>query len=227
VHKVVPFVGELIPAPELKDTHVICFGSYSMRHVAKRCGWTPGVFDLFEQDFGKQLAHWGTHLLNAGSVVSTFEDAQFTAEEHFVRPTTDSKCFAGRVFGRDEFTQWQKTVCELGLTDGSSLTPGTEVQLARPIMIHAEYRYWIVKGAIVTRSLYKRGSRVFSSPEVDARIDAYVTERVREWQPHDAFVIDVCDTEEGLKIVELNTLNAAGFYAADVQKLVLALEESF
>lgn len=40
-------------------------------------------------------------------------------------------------------------------------------------------------------------------------------------------MIDVCDTEEGMKIVELNTLNAAGFYAADVQKLVLALEEAF
>lgn len=227
VHKVVPFVGELIPAPELKDQKVICFGSYSMRHVAKREGWTPGVFDLFEQDFGKQLAHWGTQLLNAGSEVSAFKDARFTADELFVRPTTDSKCFAGRVFSRDEFSEWQKTVCALGLSDGSSLTPETEVQLARPIVIHAEYRYWIVKGAIVTRSLYKRGSRVFSSSEVDQRIDEYVLERIGEWQPHDAFVIDVCDTEEGMRIVELNTLNAAGFYAADVQKLVLALEEAF
>ena len=28
-------------------------------------------------------------------------------------------------------------------------------------------------------------------------------------------------------LVELNTLNAVGFYAADVQKLVLVLEETF
>jgi hypothetical protein len=30
-----------------------------------------------------------------------------------------------------------------------------------------------------------------------------------------------------MMIVELNTLNAAGFYAADMQKLVVALETAF
>ncbi len=227
VHKVVPFVGELIPAPAPASSNVICFGSYSMRHVAKRNGWTPGVFDLFEQDFAVQLSHWGEHMLNAGSVVSAFKDATFTTEEMFVRPTNDSKYFAGRVFSREEFTQWQRVVCALGVDAGSTLTPETQVQVARPLQLHAEYRYWIVKGSIVTRSLYKRGSRVFSSSEVDDRVDAYVAERVREWAPHEAFVIDVCDTADGLRIVELNTINASGFYAGDVQKLVLALEEKF
>ncbi len=36
VHKVVPFVGELLPEPALEHHNVICFGSYSMRHVACR-----------------------------------------------------------------------------------------------------------------------------------------------------------------------------------------------
>lgn len=68
---------------------------------------------------------------------------------------------------------------------------------------------------------------MLASQAVDERVDAFVRERVREWTPHEAFVIDVCDTEAGLRIVELNTMNAAGFYAADVQKLVLVLEERF
>ncbi len=51
--------------------------------------------------------------------------------------------------------------------------------------------------------------------------------RVAEWQPHEAFVVDVCELDEGLKVLELNTLNAAGFYAADVQRLVVALEDAF
>jgi hypothetical protein len=227
VHKVIPFIGELIPAPVLDHTSVICFGTYSMRHVAKRNGWTPGVFDLFDHDFNRQLERWGEHLLNARSVVAPFQDARFPEELMFVRPTTDSKCFAGRVFSREEFTQWQHDVCALNLDDGSSLTPKTEVQLAHPVVIHAEYRYWIVKGNLVTRSLYKRGSRVIASSEVDERVDRFVAARVAEWQPNEAFVIDVCDTEEGLKIVEINTLNAAGFYAADLQKLVLSLNETF
>jgi hypothetical protein len=45
------------------------------------------------------------------------------------------------------------------------------------------------------------------------------------WQPQRAFVLDVAETADGPKIVEINTLNSAGFYAADIQRIVLALEE--
>lgn len=226
-HKVVPFVGELLPDPEIGHRNVICMGSYSMRHVAKKRGWYPGVFDLVEQDFAQQMLHWGERMLNAGSVVSKFRDAVFTGEFLFVRPCNDTKYFAGRVFAREEFIGWQRSVCALGLDDVSSLTPDTMIQLARPLEIYAEYRYWVVRGRIVTSSLYKRGDKVMYSSDVDARFDAYVRECLDQWMPHEAFVIDVCDTPEGIRIVEINTLNASGFYAGDMQRLVLALEEAY
>ncbi|BBB65951.1 hypothetical protein UNDYM_1698 [Undibacterium sp. YM2] len=227
VHKVVPFIGELEPPAVIEHDNVICIGSYSMRHVAKRNGWAPGVFDLFEQDFEQQLKHWGEHMLNAGSVISSFAEAVFTEDLMFIRPTNDSKYFAGRVFSREEFETWQKKVCDLKLDDGSSLTPQTLIQVMKPIAIYCEARFWVIKGRIITKSIYKRGDRVIYSSEVDDSFAHYVEERIREWQPHEAFVIDVCDTEMGLKIVEINTLNSSGFYAGDVQKLVLALEEAF
>ncbi len=227
VHKVVPFVGELLPEPVLDHSNVICMGTYSMRHVARRNGWRPGVFDLIEQDFEIQKAHWGEHMLNFASVVTPFRDATFTADLMFVRPTNDMKYFAGRIFEREEFLDWHRRVCELNLEDGSTLTPETPIQLAPPVVIHAEYRYWVVKGRIVTRSLYKRGDQVFYSDEVDECLDRYVEERIAEWSPHETFVIDVCDTPDGIRIVEINTLNASGFYAADVQKLVLSLQEAY
>lgn len=37
-------------------------------------------------------------------------------------------------------------------------------------------------------------------------------------------MLDVCETDEGMKIVEINTINAAGFYAANVTDLVLSIE---
>lgn len=227
VHRVVPFVGELEPPAVVGHDNVICIGSYSMRHAAKRHGWTPGVFDLFEQDFGQQLKHWGEHMLNASSVISSFADAVFTDDFMFVRPCNDSKYFAGRVFSREEFETWQIQVCDLQLEDGSSLTPQTLIQVVKPILIYCEARFWVVKGCIITKSIYKRGDRVIYSSEVDDSFTQYVEERIEEWQPHEAFVIDVCDTGLGLKIVEINTLNSSGFYAGDVQKLVLALEEAF
>lgn len=227
IHKVVPFVGELVPEPELTHNNVLCMGSYSMRHAAAKNNWYPGVFDLFDQDFEQQLAHWHDHMLNAGSVVSAFSDATFTEAQMFVRPTNDSKHFAGRLFSREEFETWQRSVCELNLDYGNSLTPQTKIQLAKPITIFAEYRFWIVKGTIVTRSLYKRGDRVMYASDVDERFARYVEERLLEWAPHETFVMDVCDTPDGIKIVEINTLNSSGFYAGDVQRLVLALDEAY
>lgn len=230
IHKVVPFVGELVPDPELDTKNVICMGSYSMRHAAKKSEWNPGVFDLEPFDFRVQLEHWGELMLNHDSVVSRFQDADFTDRDpHFVRPIHDSKVFAGRVYDYDEFWEWKRKVCVLEHDYGDSLTKDTLIQVCRPKEIYSEHRFWVVKGWIVTCSTYKIGDRVIYKPEneVDDRFKEFVEGCVGPWQPHDAFVIDVADTPDGIKIVEINTLNSAGFYAADMQKLVMALEDNF
>lgn len=224
VHKVVPFVGTLEPEPVLQAAKAVCFGSYSMRHAAKAHGWTPGVYDLFDQDFLAQKAAWGERMLNADSRVMAFRDVRLDGPT-FLRPIDDSKYFAGRVFDAEEFEAWRRQVCDLGEDHGTSLAPTTLVQLCTPRTIHAEYRYWIVGGEIATKSLYKLGHRVVYAAEVDARMDDFVRQAIADWQPHRAFVIDVCDTPEGPRIVEINTINAAGFYAGDVQRLVAAIEE--
>jgi hypothetical protein len=227
VHKVIPFVGELLPELVLDHKNVICMGSYSMRHCAKKNAWIPGVFDLFEQDFEKQKQHWGQHMLNYNSVVGKFKDIKFTIEDMFVKPINDSKVFAGHVFSKIEFEDWQQRVCELGEDNGSSLNPDTIVQACEPLMIYSEYRFWVVKHEIVTKSMYKQGDRVIYSPKVDERFSEFVESRISEWSPHETFVIDVCETEDGIKIVEINTLNSSGFYEGDVQKLVMKLQESY
>lgn len=224
VHKVVPFIGELIPPPAPRAPKVVCFGSYSMRHTAKKEGWKPGVYDLFEHDFLEQRSVWRDKMLNYDSQVLPFKDAVIT-EATFMRPIDDSKYFAGKVFGVDEFNEWQKNVCVLEHDYGNSMTKDTLIQVCTPKDIFAEYRFWVVNGKIITASLYKRGDRVIYSSEVDQRFYDFVDECVTTWRPHRAFVIDVCDTPDGLKIVEINTLNSAGFYAGNIQRLVEALEE--
>jgi hypothetical protein len=54
--------------------------------------------------------------------------------------------------------------------------------------------------------------------------DISLSMRTSAWQPHRAYVLDVCETPDGMKIVEINTINASGFYAGNVQDIVLALE---
>lgn len=252
VHKVVPFVGELIPDVTNKSgTKVICFGSYSLRHTAKRKGWTPGVYDLFEQNFVEQLKHWGKMLLNADCTVIAFKDADLLIPQ-FIRPIDDSKYFAGRVFEPDEWNAWVKSIVADHHDYGSGLTPDTLVQICHPKRIIAEYRYWIVDQQIVTRSLYKRGGKVIYSNkdwDIPKEADSFAWRvlqtdlergigvngvitlnagRGRGWRPHDAFVLDICSIEGSeqpeWRIVEINTINSAGFYAGNVVEIINALE---
>ena len=84
------------------------------------------------------------------------------------------------------------------------------------------------KGNIVTSSTYKLGSTViYQSLPKENIYEQFARDRISEWQPHDSFVIDIADTEKGLKVVEINTLNSCGFYAADIQKLLIALETEY
>lgn len=226
IHKVIPFVGELLPEPNLDTKHVVCMGSYSLRHAAVKYNWNPGVWDLEPFDFTKQLQHWGTHMLNHDADVCRFEDANFE-DIAFIRPIHDSKVFAGGIFEQQEFYEWKRKVCVLEHDYGTSLSKDTLVQVCKPKGIYSEHRFWVIKGQVVTSSTYKIGKRVQYESLIDKRFQEFAEARIAEWEPHDAFVIDVCECEEGLKIVEINTLNSSGFYAADIQKLVIAIEEAF
>lgn len=226
VHKVIPFVGELTDPPELSTDNVICMGSYSLRHVAKKEGWTPGVFDLEPFDFTEQLKHWGSYMLNYDATVVRFADVSYEGSA-FLRPIQDSKVFAGGVFDHEDFNEWQRKVCVLEEDYGSTLSKDTLVQVCRLRKIYSEHRFWVVKGKVVTSSTYKLGRRVQYETLIDPRFQEFAEMCIAEWQPHEAFVIDICDCEDGLKVVEINTLNSSGFYAADIQKLVMALEDTF
>ena len=226
-HKVVPFVGTLSPEPTVGHDNVICFGSYSMRHAAKLYGWKPGVFDVGPFDFTVQKSHWGNLMLNHDSEVMEFQDVRLT-KPTFMRPVDDSKYFSGRVFDPESFEDWQHKVCNIGVDPGITLSPGTLVQVSPIKEIWSEYRFWIVNRRIVTASRYKMGDTVIYSSDVDYRFHWFVSSLLESgWQPSEAYVMDVCETPEGISIVEINTINSSGFYAADVQKLVFELESAF
>ncbi len=227
MHEVVPFVGALIPEPDISTDNAICVGSYSMRHAARRYGWNPGVFDLEPYGFEEQRRHWGDHLLNADASIVPFKEVSLGSGSHFIRPVDDTKSFAGRVFDVGEFAEWQEKVVALGPGADISLNADTLVQVSAPKEILQEVRCWIAEGEVVTASTYKRGAMVVYSDQVDDRFIDFATELVsppRGWSPQKAFCLDVCEIPGGLKIVEINSINSAGFYAADMQKLVMALD---
>lgn len=225
VHKIIPFIGGIEPDIDI-DGPVMLMGPYSMLRVAQRKGWTPGVFDLSQVTYGEHIAHWGGHMLNADAIFCAFSDVgeNVADDVFFMRPVFDSKVFAGKVFDLDEYAKWRHSVVVLGEDDGAGLRADTRVMVSSPKVISREYRLWVVDGRVVTASLYRQGGRSIHSPIVEDSIKSFGRERASEWMPNRAFVLDVAQLPDGsLKVVETNTINAAGLYAADVGSLVEAI----
>ena len=103
----------------------------------------------------------------------------------------------------------------------------TLIQIALPKKILKEFRFWVVNGRVVTGSQYMIGNRVVLNSIVDNGAVDFAQKMVDQFQIADAFVIDIAMTNDGYRIVECGCINCAGFYKADMQKLITSLESYF
>ena len=230
-HSVVPFIGDLIPEPSVPNPEaVILFGSYTLWKYAEAHRYWPGVFKL------RPFVHetiWHPYLLNG-------RDARFIelrdipvqliddGKTWFVRCVEDSKEEPGNVKSSGDIIRMAEQVLTLEpdeIPDGS-LCHSTVLMLTEPVHILKEWRLWIVGGQVITYSLYKDGANVIHRHDIDEDVLEFA-QRLVNLNPHyaEAYVMDICRTDAGLKLLETNCINAAGFYAADLSKLVIALED--
>ncbi|MBM7066138.1 ATP-grasp domain-containing protein [Actibacterium sp. 188UL27-1] len=230
-HKVVPFLGELIPEPIIEDPdRVVMFGSYALWRYADMHGLKPGIFRI--EPF-LHRAVWHPFLVNGtdAQVLSLRDIPEQLVDDGrllFIRPIEDNKEIAGSVKSTDEILDLARKVLALDLSDIpiGSLRHDTQLMLTRPVRILQEWRLWVVAGKIVTYSLYREGAQVVYRPEIDDDALRFAQQMVELNHGYAAaYVIDVCRTEAGLQMLETNCLNAAGFYAADLGKLATAIED--
>lgn len=85
----------------------------------------------------------------------------------------------------------------------------------------------MVDGKIITASTYRRGSFKYYSDVVDADAIEFAQKMVDIFQLAKCFVIDVCLSGGEWKIVECGSISCAGFYAADMQKLIMSIEDAY
>lgn len=226
MHRCVPFVGTLEPEPPPIEAPVIVMGSYSMARHAPTYGWKPGAW-LDNLDFRIQREHWGDLMLNADAKCTTI-DAFIgpIGGQCFVRPVDDTKGFTGTVFDQQGWQQFRDGVLRIaGDSSKPTVTPLDEIMVCSTKKIWSETRTWVVDGRVVIASGYKIGTtkRYTAPSQIDGVITEYAQACVDCWQPNAAFVLDVADTPEGLKILEINNINAAGLYRGDMLRLVSAL----
>lgn len=232
--KVVPFEGRLEPIEgELPPpgSDAIVMGSYTLSRVARDMGWRPGSF-LDNLDFRVQRERWGELMLNYDAQVYEFTAVPFQEQPFFMRPVHDTKAFTGTVLDWGQYEGWRDGLLRcpeladpvydpLGV---NLLTTSTPVMVCSKKEILTETRFWVVDGRVVTSSGYKIGTlKRYREPwETDPNMYEFV--EGLEWRPNAAHVIDIARTPDGDRIIEVNNLNSAGFYRANLWQLVDALE---
>ena len=222
--KVIPFYDEVEFETDRKD--IFPFGSLTMARICKKYGWNPGFMLNDNYDYLVYKDYYKDNLLNYDSKIIKFGDEDFFSEKiFFARPTKDTKVFTGRVFDMEQWRDFRN----YSLTNGHStvLDKDNDIQISTIKQIQQEIRFWIVKGEIVTASQYRLGNRLLFNDIIDSSAYDYCREMIKVFQLNDAFVMDICLCNDEYKIVECGCINCAGFYKADMQKILFAVEENF
>lgn len=226
VIKTIPFSDTIEPNLFISGP-VAVIGSYTLVRIAAAREWGPGVFMSPQID----LLYYGAeavlrpHLLNSDGEPRLFGDVKLTAPM-FVRPTGDGKQFIGKVYAPDEFEAWQELIRRGEQESGMEITSNSPVWVATPKEIIAEYRFFVVDGEIVASSMYKLNGVKREDDWVPRQATEFAQRMVALWQPDRAFVIDIAEgpNTSQFKIVEYNCINAAGWYKANVSKIIQAID---
>lgn len=222
--KVFPFTDKVVFITDRKDIFV--FGSLKLARISKQFGWKPGSFMNDNHDFQVYKNYYRENLLNWDSKIIRFGDLDFFNKEiFFARPTKDTKVFTGQVYDMESWREFRDNA----LTNGHStiLDEDTLIQISSVKKIYQEIRFWIIKGQIITASQYKLGNSLFLNDIIDNEATEFCYKMIDIFQLADAFVMDICKTDKGFKIVECGCINCAGFYKVDLQKVLIALEHNF
>ncbi len=222
--KVLPFIDTVDFKTNRKDVFV--FGALKLAKISKQEEWTPGSLMTLNHDYMIYKDFYREHLLNYDSKIHKFGFSfDWDSQYKFIRPTEDTKVFNGKVY--DEI-EWKEFV-QYSMTNGHStvLNEDTYIQVSTPKEIHKEIRFWVVNGKIITGSQYRLRNMAVADSNIDIAAIEFAQKMVDIYQLADAFVIDVCLSNNEWKIVECGCINCAGFYHADLMKVLIALENFY
>lgn len=227
-----PFDVDITSSTKRKDVWV--FGTFSIVHMVNKYGFYPGSMYNANHDFEVYAPKYGSHMLNHDAVVLNFTDPLPEDKKwdmFFARPCGDTKAFTGQVFMRHSWESYvQQQIDNDNLRYIKDHPESIRVLISPLKEIISETRCWIIGGKVATMSEYKNGRRVLATnKDHDLDLKAKVQRLADIYQPAEAFVLDVCQLENSdeLKIVEINCMNCSGFYEANMELLLHALELHF
>ena len=102
------------------------------------------------------------------------------------------------------------------------------VQISEAKQLIKEARLWIVGKQIVDGGYYRFNDVAPFEEKVSEDGLSSANEMIQLFNLEEAFVMDICLTDEGWKIVEINCINSSGFYPnTNVKSIIKALNIYF
>lgn len=217
---IIPFVREVEGGDPIIDTPVVVYGSTAIFDVQKRCQWSPGVFTIGDES--ESLASLGDHYLNSDMKVMSPEEVvpyveTKSWEYFFAKPDNDLKIFDGGVFSAERFPFFMEKT-----RNYSNYNPNIKVCVSPIKYIEKEWRIFVVDGKIITASQYRKNMKLSIETGITNSALGFAENIVEKNNPARAYVLDICRVDSTYKVVEYNTFNCSGFYACDIEKIVIA-----
>lgn len=213
---------------ETDRTDVFVYGSVTIARLAKQKNhWFPGSFYGGNHLYEVYSGYYGNHLLNHEVAVQKISEEMIWKKDEikFIKPYREAKIFTGRVFSE---TEWKDFVCEALENSFNRITEDAWIQISRAKHTWKEARLWIVGGRVIDAGYYKFNDRAPFEESVSEDGLAFAREMIRIFNLEKAFVMDICLTDEGWKIVEINCINSSGFYPnTNVRSIIRALNVYF
>lgn len=210
----VPNIAGLPP-----DAPVVCHGAGFITRARNHPRLASGLFfDPAAFRWSRFRREWGEAMLSQHASVMPLSEARSFVRAGgaaFVRPDEDSKMFEGGVYDSPALA----SAC-------AKVPDETPAVVSAPLLIEAEWRFFIVEGEVADCSQYRRWGRASTSGSVPhAAIDLAIA-TARRWSPANIFTLDLAVTEGRIGIVEANCFNASRFYAARIDRIVRAVSRS-
>lgn len=217
--KLIPIVRQLDHVPQVEGP-VFVYGTTYIHRGAYEQNWTPGYVGG-KVDYQAVSEGYGEQMLNSDATYSTLRDLVIPEGDIlFVRPDNDGKLFTGVALDQDELNKLREIIVG---QQGTDAVLDERVVVSSPKKILSEVRCLVVDGQVVGASFYRRGGQVFISDQVDQAVIDYAQEQVDRFSPDLGYALDVADTPEGFRIIEINALSSCGLYACDLYRFVVAV----
>jgi hypothetical protein len=193
--------------------------------VRRELPWRPGAFcnttafacSAWYPHAKESLLHDRWEVIPAARLVETAEQVfdRFGGDAVFARPDSPLKPFSGRVVKRGKLTL-------AALDHGFYYEDTTLPVVVAPVReVKREWRYVVVDRRVVAGSGYLPDGRTATPDSPSGEPWKFAARVAQALPPPDpVYVLDVCESPDGLHLLELNPFSGADLYACDGSEIV-------